>query len=105
SGVFNRFFSVENVNRSGDDIVTSGGTDDPSTQKITSRVQWVAGDKTPEVKIATYLTRWRNFVFHQLDWVGGSGQDGPFTEPGNVFSTSTNTDYSGTPGSLKVQGF
>lgn len=105
SGVFTRFFNVENVNRLGDDIVTSGGSDDPSTQKITSRVQWTAIDKTPEVKIATYLTRWRNFVFHQTDWSGGSGQDGPFTAPGAVFSTSTNTDYSGAPGSLKAQGF
>lgn len=104
SGIFTRFFNVENVNRSGNDIVLTGGTDDPSTQKITSRTQWTAVDKTPEVKVATYITRWRNFIFQQLDWVGGSGQDGPFTTPGNVFSTSTNTDYTGIPGSLKVLG-
>ncbi|MBI2591293.1 MAG: LamG domain-containing protein, partial [Candidatus Brennerbacteria bacterium] len=102
---FTRFFTIENINRSGDDIVLTGGSDDPSTQKITSHVQWTAVDKTPEVKIATYLTRWRNFVFQQFDWVDGPGQDGPFTAPDNVFSTSTNTDYSNAPGSLKVQGF
>ncbi|PIR06364.1 hypothetical protein COY65_00380 [Candidatus Jorgensenbacteria bacterium CG_4_10_14_0_8_um_filter_39_13] len=106
------FFSIENVCRSDDSSSTitgtapcvSGSSDDPSTQKITSYAQWQAGGKTTQVTIFNYLTRWKNKVFKQTDWSGGSGQEGPLTDPNNQYASSTNVNAS-TSGSIKIQGF
>jgi len=46
----------ENVNRDGNDnIVDSGGVDDPDTKKVTVTISW----KDKKVEIVTYLTNWR----------------------------------------------
>lgn len=98
-------FSVENVSRdASDNIVTSGGTNDPSTQKITATVEWPAGGGTPKFQVFDYLTRWKNRVFNQNDWSGGSGQEGPLTEPNNRFASSTsNIDTTSTLGVIKLR--
>jgi len=102
SNVYSRFFNVENVSRdSGGSIVTSGGTNDPSTQKVTASVQWGATGAVTEAKIVDYLTRSKNFVFRQTDWSGGSGQSGVITEPNSKYSTSDNIDIL-TPGLIKI---
>lgn len=105
SQIFTRYFAVENVSRdAADDIVTSGGNNDPSTQKITATVEWSAGGGTPKFQIFDYVTRWRNRVLDQSDWSGGSGQEGPLTEPNNKFASSTNNvDATSTPGSIKLR--
>lgn len=108
SAVFERYFYVENVCRTSDADYELAGvhpcdpgeTDDPSTQKVTVVVNW--GD-TGEFIVDDYITRWRNRTFPQTDWSGGSGSEGPFTEPTNEYSTSTDIATS-TPGSIKVEG-
>jgi len=103
---YTQFFSIENVNRDGaGNIVTSGGAEDSSTQKITSRVRWPSAGRTSEVVLTVYLTRWRNLISQQSDWSGGSGQEGPISEFNQKFSTSTGINFSTSTGSIIIQGF
>ena len=74
---YTRFFSVENVDRDvNGSIVATGGTEDPSTQKITVTVRWPISGQTAELKIAEYLTRSRSEVLWFTDWSGGIGVAG-----------------------------
>ena len=103
---FTRYFTVENVMRdSSGAIVTSGGTDDPSTQKISIFVTWLEAGQTSEVKLEKYLTRSRNLIYRQIDWSGGNNQQGPITTVNNRFASSTEIDYSTMPGSVFVEDF
>ncbi|MCP6719929.1 MAG: prepilin-type N-terminal cleavage/methylation domain-containing protein [Patescibacteria group bacterium] len=104
STVFTRYLNLENVNRdSSGNIVASGGDDDPSTQKITTYVEWPgAGSAVGQVKIVDYITRWSNRVFNQTDWSGGSGEEGPLTNPGSKYSSATGV--SNPVGSIKIEG-
>lgn len=61
SGKFTRVITISNVNRnSSGTIVSSGGTNDPSTKLIDATVSW---DFTPSrnnsVSIQTYITDWQ----------------------------------------------
>lgn len=118
---YTQFFFVGNVNRTSCGTASTtessattctswpGGesdiTEDPSTQKITSKVQWPSSGRTLEVTLSTYLTRWRNSVSQQTDWSGGSGQDGPISEFNKNYATSSNIDYSSSTGAIIIQGF
>ena len=96
---YTRFFYVDDVKRdAGDLIVTTGGSYDPSTKKITVAYKWPPQNATRTM--AAYLTRHRSKVFWQTDWSGGSGQEGPATSTNSRFSTSSNLDYTTSSGSL-----
>ena len=108
--IFTRYFSVENTCRSTEATSTIGTTpcsigyfEDPSTQKVTANVRWQTTQTIAELKIIDFLTRWKNEVFHQQDWSGGSGYEGPFTVPNNKFATSTSNINIDSQGSIKVQ--
>lgn len=74
---YTRFFSVENVNRDANgSIVIGGGTEDPSTQKVTVTVRWQINGGTRELKITEYLTRSRSEVLWFTDWSGEGGVEG-----------------------------
>ncbi len=114
---FTRYFSIENVNRDScgvgnitNDNITScslgpssiGVADDPSTQEITVTVTWpVSGSLTR----TQYFTRNINKTFVQIDWSGGSGQEGPITVENNKFTSSVNINSTSSPGSIKLEGF
>jgi len=54
--IFTRKIVFSNVQRdANDDIVESGGTNDPDTKKITVTVSW----KDKKIEIVTYLTNWQ----------------------------------------------
>ena len=57
-GKFERKIKLNSVQRdsSSDDIVISGGTDDPGTKLITATVAWRADNATTTKIISTYLT-------------------------------------------------
>ncbi len=104
---YSTYFYVEDVGRNvSGDIVSSGGTDDPSTQKITVITTWTnIGGGMSEVKLVDYITRWQNTVFHQTDWVGGlDGGRLPIEAPDDKFANSDNVDSSNS-GLIKLQGF
>ncbi len=99
---YTRYFYLDEVTRdAGDAIVTSGGTNDPSTKKVTVIYRW---PQSATNTLATYLTRARtNFVFSQTDWFGGPGQNTPVTSTDSRFSTSTSMYYTTTTGSIQIQ--
>ncbi len=110
SGIFGRYFYVENVCRSNDasSTITSvspcggGSVDDPLTQKATAVTEWISDGKTAQFSLATYLTRWKNFLLRQTDWSGGAGTTGPVTVPDNSYASGTNVTT--TPlGSFRIQ--
>jgi len=108
SGVYERFFTIENVCRTNDASSTiastapcSGTLEDGSTQWITSYTQWVTGAGTNEVTIPSIIARWQNAVFHQSDWSGGAASEGAVVEPTNKFSSSTNASTTG--GVIQIQ--
>jgi prepilin-type N-terminal cleavage/methylation domain-containing protein len=99
---YTRYFYVDEVSRdAGDVLVSSGGTNDPSTRRVTVVFRWPQSSTNT---IATYLTRSRtNYVFNQTDWFGGPGLDTPVTSTGSRFSTSTKIYYTTTTGSIQIQ--
>ncbi len=98
---YTRYFYIDDVYRDSSDlIVTSGGSYDPSTKKLSVDYSWPNSSTSTLVE---YITRNRNNVFWQTDWSGGFGQTGPVTSINNMFSTSTQIDYSTTTGSIIIQ--
>lgn len=80
-----RTIKVESVNRNNTpplgDIVSSGGTDDPDTKKITSNVTWNFNSARPEsIKLTTYLS----------DWIKPIVSGGPIMM---AYSKTTSTPY------------
>lgn len=58
---YNRWVVLEKVYRdSNSNIVSSGGTEDLKTKKITSFVEWTSHGQTNQVNLVIYLTKWRN---------------------------------------------
>ena len=98
---YTRYFYMDNVGRDASgNIISTGGADDPSTQKVTVVYGWQNGTTN---SIQTYLTRFMNNAFNQTDWSGGPGQDGPATTVNNQFSTSSQINYSTITGSIIIQ--
>ncbi|MFQ6049561.1 MAG: prepilin-type N-terminal cleavage/methylation domain-containing protein [Candidatus Paceibacterales bacterium] len=57
---FTRTVSIEDVQRdANDNIVVSGGTNDPDTKKVTVTVSWEERGRTHQIELITYLTNWR----------------------------------------------
>ena len=92
---YKRYFRVSNVNRdTSGNIVTSGGSDDPNTQKITIYVNY-GYNYLNSISGFFYLTRsFNNKVFYQTDWSGGTDSGSPVPTPGNQYATSTNITVS-----------
>jgi len=63
---YTRSFSVENVGRDANgSVVASGGTEDPSTQKVTATVVY---SDNAQIKVYEYFTRHKNDVSRFTDW-------------------------------------
>ncbi|OGL90340.1 hypothetical protein A3I45_01475 [Candidatus Uhrbacteria bacterium RIFCSPLOWO2_02_FULL_53_10] len=57
---YTRSVIFENVQRDvNDNIVESGGIQDPDTKKATVTVSWTAKTKAHDVTVVTYLTNWK----------------------------------------------
>ena len=57
SNLYTRTVVVENVGRDGnDDIVSSGGVNDPNTRKVTATVSWTESTQSKQVVLTTYIT-------------------------------------------------
>lgn len=89
---YTRYFYIDDVYRdSSGNIVSSGGTFDPSTKKITIVYKWIGANDSKF--LITYLTRSKNIIFNQTDWYGGGGQEGPITSTNEKFATSSNIKF------------
>lgn len=110
ANIFKRYFYVENACRATDSTNSltgvspciGGSSDDPSTQKISVATEWATVLGTSQSAIADYVTRWKNNVFLQNDWSGGANASGAISTPTNLFSSSTNANFSGK--SIRIQG-
>jgi len=87
---YKRYFQVYNVNRDESGNIADVGDDDPSTQKITVILEY-GNNYISSSSISFYFTRSNNnSVFHQTDWVGGSDEAGPISNPGIKYDIATN---------------
>ncbi len=101
---YTKSFYIENVERDEDDnIVASGGTDDPSTQKITVNVTWL-DDKS--LSVVGYLVRSRNVSALFSSWGAGPGFEGPYTilsdAPQGFSSSSEDIDFAPEVGGITL---
>ncbi|PIR89104.1 MAG: hypothetical protein COU07_02650 [Candidatus Harrisonbacteria bacterium CG10_big_fil_rev_8_21_14_0_10_40_38] len=118
NATYSRYFYVQNMCRNGGTIsglsdnsgvdttcVTSGGSEDPSTQKITAVVTWTENG-TQTLTIEKILTHHSNNVFVQTDWSGGEVNSGGnpvvITEPDSYYFTDDSVN-TGTAGEIKIQ--
>lgn len=109
SSIYSRSFYVEDACRTNDASSTYSGVspcgfgsvDDPSSQKITAQVDWGTGLGVGQIVLSDMLTRWKNAIFQQSDWSGGTSGD-VLINSGTTFASSTNVDF--TDGSLRVDG-
>lgn len=101
STVYTRSFYLSDVYRDGSgNIVTSGGSYDPSTKLVTVVYKWSGGTN---YTMATYIIRGRNNIVFQDDWSGGPNMTSSAeTTTNNQFASSTNIDYSSTTGQITV---
>lgn len=59
-GIFTRKIALSNVQRdANDNIVGSGGVNDPQTKKVVATVSWQERGRSHKVELITYLTAWR----------------------------------------------
>lgn len=99
-GNFARWFILETVQRdSAGNIVTSGGTPDPSTVKVRYRVSSPRGRV---ITVSEYIARSESRVTMQDDWSGGPGAIGVHSVAVNSFVASTNIDATSTPGVIRM---
>lgn len=103
---YSRSFTVQNVCRETDSskdvtgitdsngstttCVQSGGSFDPSTQKINAAVSWPGGNP---VTASKYLSRWRNKVCLQTSW--SSSGSGPSNCPVDVYESKSGINTAG----------
>lgn len=104
---YTRSFVVENIQRgTGGDIVTAGGTDDPSTQRVTVTVSWPSPKGgTNTAKMSGFMSRNKNVSLRLTDWENGPGSTGPFIGQASGFFSGTNVDYGTLPGVIKLLDF
>ncbi len=105
SSSYTRYFYLDDVYRAGDTgtkIVSSGGTLDPSTKKLTVVYTW--GQTKGQNTLVTYLTRFKTNIWWQTDWSGGANVAGPVTtSSGNQFATSSGVNFNN-PGTICITG-
>jgi len=95
-----RYFYISDVYRdSGGNIVTSGGSYDPSTKLATVAYGWNGGTTSTA---SEYLTRNQQQVYSQIDWSGGTAPSSTSVSTTNFqFTSSSNINYA-SPGSIQV---
>jgi type II secretory pathway pseudopilin PulG len=116
SYVYNRYFYVDNVNRTAcgtgnittnsANVCTGSANDvveDPSTQKITVGTYWNIKGVTNNFENFEYVTRWINSYAQQKSWGGSAGVAGAVTDFGSNFYTYSNVATT-TSGSLRING-
>ncbi len=108
---YTEYLTVDPVVRSATDtIVASGGTDDPTTKKITITSSWRYAGATSTEVIESYVARTRNESIVQTDWIGGptcpliNPVIAVGVTPTQFCLTTPSLDYTGIPGSLRIQG-
>lgn len=56
TGIYTRYFTLQNVNRDANDNIATVGTLDPGTKKLTINVSWQSSATTTSRSVSTYIT-------------------------------------------------
>ncbi|MBI5465813.1 MAG: hypothetical protein HY974_00820 [Candidatus Kerfeldbacteria bacterium] len=100
--VYSRVVQIDNVSRDNStrDIVTSGGTNDPATQKVTVTV---TATGSADVALVQYFTRvYTHSPWQQSSWAGGSGQTS-WSDTAKYDTDDGNVNVTGTVGTIKLE--
>ncbi len=113
--VYSTSLTVDQVCRdeATDEVVECGANidSDPGTKKVTATVSWTYQGKPYAETVARYVVRAGSESAVQTDWSGGTTSSSdpavPVTgNPTQFYAVATGTiDYSGTPGSIRIQGY
>jgi len=100
------YLEIDPVNRDDDGAISSSGTDDPSTKKVKLSVTWKFQGDDEISTVTKYITRSKNEVFRQTNWSGGPTEtsDETISDITHKFYESTDLDFVGQPGLLKIEG-
>lgn len=93
-GKYTRSIAIASVNRDvSGNIVSSGGTADPDTKKVTSTVSWSAGPtRNNSIILTTYLTNWKAVIASSENGVMIYGDTASIARPKyRLYTDSTNT--------------
>ncbi len=98
---YKRYLIVYNVKRdsSTENIVGTGGINDPLTQKIVIYINWENKTKS----ISSYITRAYEETTDQTDWSDGPVGEEVSNQATTTFSTSTLVDYYTTSGQIQLE--
>jgi len=91
--IYTRKIIFYNTNREDNDdenITEIATKEDPSTQKIKVVISHNNG---MDIIFEEYIVRWKNQIFIQSDWTGGSGQPGPVSVKDRDFVINPVTKY------------
>jgi len=84
---YSYYFYIENVNRdSSGNIISSGGTEDPSTQKITIVANWPPNSS---ISMSEYLMRTSSSHFSDYNWDIERISEGIFTNSQGYYATTS----------------
>lgn len=86
-------------------IVSSGNVEDKNTRQVNLAISWTGPDGPVSLFSSTYLTRDRNYSFHQTDWSGGATitADPIFSGSSyNKYKQGTDIDVTTSPGRVTV---
>lgn len=96
---YSKSLYIENVNRdAAGNIVLTGGTEDPSTQRITSIVSFPGGDPIISIK---FVSRFPEKSCVQSDWVTGGG--GTSTCPTDTYDVKDSSTDTSVTTEIKIQ--
>ena len=100
------YLEIDPVKRDDDGAISSSGTDDPSTKKVKLSVTWKFQGDDELSTVTKYITRSKNEVFRQTNWSGGPTEtsDETISDITHKFYESTDLDFVGQPGLLKIEG-
>ena len=100
------YLEIDPVKRDDDGAISSSGTDDPSTKKVKLSVTWKFQGDDEISTVTKYITRSKNEVFRQTNWSGGPTEtsDETISDITHEFYESTDLDFVGQPGLLKIEG-
>ncbi|MFZ2832130.1 MAG: hypothetical protein WAZ40_03170 [Minisyncoccia bacterium] len=98
---YTRYIIIDNVNRdtSTRNIVSAGGEDDPSTQKVTVTVSWPNAEP---VSFSDYFFRFKNKTCSQGSWVGAGGSGNTVQSCGATTYDTIDSTISTSTGTLKL---
>ena len=95
------FYNTNREDNADENITEIATEEDTSTQKLRIAVLYNNG---MDVILEEYITRWKNQIFIQSDWTGGSGQLGPILIKDRDFTANPTTEYDTDDTNIDVSG-